>query len=1688
MKTKKRLLSFLTCVAMLVAMVPMNVFAADEPKGTHYEENIVLEGQTPNATGQYEITLPDLKYYEDTVTVNIKHTPKGHNCDEYFKYLGADEFKYMYIPAEPPFYPNAEEHSSTGLLFIAREITNPIYVAFKIKDSYYSLYDDNTTAITKPFIVNANTNYNVDIQHNFLQSIFGTNYEMSDTTSLDTLLDEVELVVFKDATFNNKIASYKWSDLIETTYDCPGHNRGYTFNMYYDAQNNLCISNLAAEASIVYTVNGTEYAVGAQVDVNGETITIKKYDEATQTYTYTFDNSVFSERDKVTLSYCASDDVVESNIVLAIDLEATHKTVDTSPEVTTVTVTPTISVTDMPADGTMKEGFDITFKSNAPVVLSTQEAPDVSVCNITNKQADGFYTGVYHVDAIGNKDIKFNVNPTVASELSEDGLTKTVYNSTVYTLNITAFDPGVSTPDIDDEGTVPDDDVTVEIPEETDPSDPNGPDKIPQTGDTTPIIPLMITMLVSLTVVIFCIVHRKKAKTLLSVVLVVVMLGVTLTGIQMNPTPAYAAGEGLDSTPPVSSGGDAVVTGSPSTSSSYSTAWIFTLVDTSRIDTFLSNGWQTSTLQAADMSCVYLVGSDHANKYAKNNQIWVQYETSGNSGRNLSLHSKSDLINLLYANVSLTKPAASSDMATILNPLYAIDDNETKAKITNSLFNASYTAAEMATKNIVAVPIFVYANKGGTNYYGLTQMYHYKTGLTVYAHPCMDASVNGWNKNKKLTQSAWNHGYAINAHNSLFFKDTVHPNMTKTINVGVHSSDANAPYTIKEWGGIGSIFKAGADKTPVIKTEDTPATKTAYSSYINFALDSKNTTVKYTNDYTNYKGYSGWNFANSDSYITFNHNYIIRRTYTDNVLTKTEYIDDDYTKSGSLNINSGTKVTGNSVFNEQGYAVSSVPSGAEVYAYPYISYKWVSVASGGIGSVWSLDIGTHPGVAYDTTNYFLSVADYKSYAGTIPTLDTIKSYLSKNANESGVNRFSNSGYVKFRADFSSPTMYNFLSIDNSVKTSLASQNENRDSVIFTATYTPVSITSNIKLVEVVQDGSTLKVKSVTNGASTSYVNTSTGSLTTPSGYTYYKAVAEGGTGVNVGDVVTSSGLISCNKTALKVGSSAIDKGYTIYCYKLPDTWAIDSNISTYVGEDYVNNVDFTYTSYVSGSWKYNGAPTVTGNLTSINSYWIAKANAILGGNAPETNSDNVSKLAHQRTFMLNVNRNAYQTLNLSPFVSNSAANANKNGLAGVSAQISANKVNTTMDSGAAAYYNNYYTVSGRKVFQPLSSLTNQVNTWKGSTDSFTVNGFTFSKAEVTYKNTTYVGVYNAPSIGTQAVTNNTLTNNGKVYTEVSNTGTKLEFVPHYNMKVVTFSDGSEPYHINSRHYYNVSVMSNYKRSFNSAMLSGYTFTTGAVSGTTSSDYVDNNGDTLKGSDVTLKVSNPTLSLNTFAYVVDIYGDGDSTELINGYNPASQWGINKYSELLGKVNTKFSNYLTTVQNNLEYSVVLDNEGTKYKDFTVSTSKANPNTSVTADTQTFVLTIKNGAIANDTAYQSMIASIKADFGLASTAEAEALFNNSGIKNMIVNSMHTSAASNNTSANKWYDEQVNTICIRRFAKTGIQLITNAVVQDKIDYNSEKGDGEWTFIVKNGSATILETEIDGADFEISDKTTQSN
>ena len=956
-----------------------------------------------------------------------------------------------------------------------------------------------------------------------------------------------------------------------------------------------------------------------------------------------------------------------------------------------------------------------------------------------------------------------------------------------------------------------------------------------------------------------------------------------------------------------------------------------------------------------------------------------------------------------------------------------------------------------------------------------------------------------------MNNHCWKFTSCIGTHSALYISDT------KAI-----SADKQASYKetnelgepIYLYRGLGAVFDV---KTDSLVVKYTKLTNTAYSAYTHYSLDNKNTASKTTTLQSNTGGGAVSNYANPTGKVTFTHTYTRKETYNGSTLVKTEYIDGvvegvkytdgkTYSKSstpaysqstsGTFAAPSGTVVKNNSVFNSAGYAVWT---GSALYT-PYLEYKWAASSTGGIGNKYSLEITPKSGVYNNSVqSQFLSVANYKSYnSNTIPTLANQFSYLAKNANASNPNRFSGYTGSKFAANLASNT-YKFIDYNKTNKTGVYSQAVGKTQGIAVATYTPVNVTSKIVQVDLKQSGNSFVVDKLTDGASKTYSNQSSTTFTTPTGYTYYKAVAVGSANLKVGATVTSSGLTACNKTTLTVGSSSIDKGYVIYCYKVPDELKFTVDVASYVKENYINNIDFVYNNYENG-WKYSVAPKVSGSLNTIYNNWTSKVNSIMAGCATE-NVDTVSNLAHQRTFMLNVNRGAYQTLNLSPFITGMSGYANTNGLSGISSQVSTNKPGvTTMNSGttvsgsAPNKYNNYCGVTNKTVFTPTGSLIAQSNIWRGTTDTFSVSGFNLNKALINYKNTTYVGIYNAPSIGTQSVTNKDLVAAGKTYAEVSNTGVKLSFIPHYEMQLMGASDTTSPYNYSSRVTSKISIMSNYVRSFNAAMLSGYRFDSLTPEGKTVSDYVDNSGNTLKGSDMTLTVKDTGLRLNTYAYVLDIYGDGDSNEKINGYNPASEWGINSYSALMNKVNAKFSDYLSNAQNNLAYSVTLDNEGKKYKDFTISKSNASINSAVTTDNNVYQLTVKNGAIVNDTAYQNMLKQIKSDFSLASTTEAETMFKNSGIVDMIMNSMHTSAAANNTSTDKWYDEGTNTICIRRFAKEGMKVASNLVVQDKVDYDSKTGDAEWALTIKNGSTVVLEDKIEDAEFEISDKTTQSN
>lgn len=1702
MKTKKkRLLNMLVSVALLVSMVPTNVFAAEPPEGVHSEETIVLEGKTPNASGQYEIDVPDLEFYEDSATISIKHTAKDHNCDDYFSYLSASGFCYSFTPAEPPMYPEDEEFSAACLSFTVRNITKPVYVAIKIGDNYYDVYG-GTEVIKKPCLIEQNVLYYANLYSEVLQGALNTNYTKQDTGSLDTLLDKVEFVVFSDETFNNKVKSYNWVDLTKTIYDCPGHNRGYTFNMYYNEQEDLCISDFAALPTIVYTIGDTKYVVGAQTKVNNEDVTIYEYDETTQTYTIVFDKRVFAGADKVYLNYLTSDDLVERSVILNVNLEATSRAdIVALPEVKTVTVTPTVSVTNMPADGTKTEGFDITFKSDIPVVLTTQEAPDTSVCSITTEQSDGSYTGVYHVE-VGNTDIKFNVKPTVASKMSDDGLTRTAYNSASYTLKIKAFAASYAAPgDITDEAVIPDDIVIADndslmldtsIITDTlniEDSQSNNPGGSPSTGDSMNITLYLVIILTSITAIIFCIRQKKKAKKLLTVLLVYAMLG-GIIGPNMVPIDTYAGA--MESTGQAGGKGVSIGNGEPATGTNYAAGWFFTIMYEDNINNFIEYGWQKETLYGYDTGAQLVAVADKVYDYDTDKKIWVQFDEYNNIGNLRYMCKFSDLLSRLYnpvSNVStITRPNAQNytgysgglsyekvNIANYLNELHNIDDNAQKAAIANSLFGISISPEYMAGKNIVCVPIFVYHPKGNdSEYMGYTPTYHIETGQKIYATPGWKQSYNqgrqvAWSGTNGLYAAV---DYAINVHLSLNFTDDV-------LGVAKYNAMKSVPGTkvtsIRKWGGIGSVFQPGGNG-PKVTTEN--IAHNSYSTYVNYALDNKNTEVKTTT-------------TSPTGKVTFSHNLTKTITTEGGVQKNITYGvgSPEYSSSltGSFSTPSGTMITNEGVFNENGYAILyGSPTNL-----PYLEYKWTATNVGGIGNKYSLDITPKS----TSSSAFNSVANYKSYLGNevLPSLSNIKSYLQTNANAAGLNRFSNNSVMKFAPNLSSPVRSFFDTTDSgSLRTSIYNQASGKSQGIATATYTPVNVTSKIVKVDLKQVNNSFVVEKLTDGESKTYSNQSSTTLTTPAEYTYYKAVPYDRATLKVGDSVTGTGLTTCDNTTLTVGSADIDTGYVIYCYKVPDVeFTID--VATYVKESYANNIDFVYNNYENG-WKYSVAPKVSGSLNTIYNSWTSKINKIMAGCAT-ANVDSVSSLSHQRTFMFNVDRSAYQTLNISPFISGISGLANTNGLAGVSAQVSTNKsgVSTmnssvTVSGSAPNCYNNYFSVANRAVFRPTGSLVGQPNVWSGKTDAFTMAGFTFDKAILTYKNTTYVGVYTAPSISTQSLTSKNLVDPGKTYAEISNTGVKLSFVPHFDIQVMKVMDTTSPYNHSQRAYNNIAVMSHQVRSFNSAMLSGYRFDSLTPYGSTVSDYVDNSDNTLKGSDLTLTVSDTGLRLNTYAYVLDIYGDGDNNERINGYNPASEWGINAYSTLMGRVNAKFTDYLNHAQNNLEYSMTLDNEGEEYDEFTISKADANINPTVTGDSNVYLLTIKNGAIVNNSAYQNMLKQIKIDFNLSSTTEAETVFKNSGIVNMIMNSMHTNQAANNTSVNKWYDEGTNTICIRRFAKENMKITSSLVVQDKADYDSKTGDAEWTLTIKNGSVVILDDEIDGADFEISDKTTQSN
>jgi len=496
MKTrKKRLLSILTCVAMLVAMVPMNVFAADDTQLTAETDGVAkhYEVKSENGVGlthiTNDITYPDAPVYKisahdfcdvgDTSTVSIRDLVDNSyvysdNFDTgSFDYMDAD---MLSTAPEEMLQEGIKNYISLGLGYKNGSADfNKYTYLLKIGNNTYVVKDNELKASSTPAAFSENSYYGTgDIlwyidSHN---AVLGTNLPAvvhnpaTDVLDLSQAkFDKINIVIYKNGSV---IETHNFKDLLDKPISI---NTAFTYNSDF---------KLNADGTITVKVDST---MSLNTQFKGENtdawhVVVNNEYEGNRKV-YTLDTATVSELQAIRTTVATYNDNIlyavlnTTNVKSILDYYETIKNNPVQPQVQTVTVTPTVSVVDMPADGTKTEGFDITFKSNVPVVLTTQEAPDTSVCSITTKQSDGSYTGVYHVGEVGNTDIKFNVKPTVASTMSDDGLTKTVYNSTSYTLKINAFVSDYETPgDITDDNendttTENTEDVTTEIKDVT---------------------------------------------------------------------------------------------------------------------------------------------------------------------------------------------------------------------------------------------------------------------------------------------------------------------------------------------------------------------------------------------------------------------------------------------------------------------------------------------------------------------------------------------------------------------------------------------------------------------------------------------------------------------------------------------------------------------------------------------------------------------------------------------------------------------------------------------------------------------------------------------------------------------------------------------------------------------------------------------------------------------------------------------------------------------------------------------------------------------------------------------------------------------------------------------------------------------------------------------------------------------
>ena len=327
-------------------------------------------------------------------------------------------------------------------------------------------------------------------------------------------------------------------------------------------------------------------------------------------------------------------------------------------------------------------------------------------------------------------------------------------------------------------------------------------------------------------------------------------------------------------------------------------------------------------------------------------------------------------------------------------------------------------------------------------------------------------------------------------------------------------------------------------------------------------------------------------------------------------------------------------------------------------------------------------------------------------------------------------------------------------------------------------------------------------------------------------------------------------------------------------------------------------------------------------------------------------------------------------------------------------------------------------------------------------------------------------------------------------------GTTLKFYPDvrmvYKVGGTTF-ENTVPYKVTN-------TLGEVERSLSSNSLYLFkvkTTNTQPVTGSTVSDSMQGGSSSLgssrvalpAGSDVTVATKLNGLDIDLYGYSLDVIDKsidgtmrtGASTTL--GYSSIVKSNQDLYSAWMGNSNkdhlkahfTNWANNLLKAENfAADYNLVVDGVETS-SNFSAVVGNITRNATV-AEEGVYPLVIENGEIVKTKgAYTNLIAQIAADYS-CSEAEAEQVFDASGMATTMLNAIESSISDTNRSGNcavntawtsvlgndtNWYDEKVYTFVVRRFTNTG-NKVKDITASDKIDYSLGATSGfknaEWT------------------------------